>query len=93
MSGRPMDRRGFLESTLATGVAASLGPSLRRFSPTRMAAGFELEEASLADLQAGMKAGKYSARGLAELYLARIEAWDDKTRAVIEINIGSFRLH
>ena len=86
MSGRAMDRRGFLESTLATGVAATLGPSLRRFSPQRRAAGFELEEASLADLQAGMKAGKYSARGLAELYIARIEAWDDKTKAVIELN-------
>jgi amidase len=50
---------------------------------------FELEEATIAELQEGMRTGKYTARGLTEQYLARIEQMDRGERgtyAVIETN-------
>jgi amidase len=50
---------------------------------------FELDEITIADLQAGMKSGKYTARSIAELYLARIDAIDKNgptINSVIETN-------
>ncbi|HYN05946.1 MAG TPA: amidase [Vicinamibacterales bacterium] len=50
---------------------------------------FELEEATIADLQQRIATGRDTARSLAEKYLARIEAVDRRgpaTRSVIEIN-------
>lgn len=50
---------------------------------------FELEEATIADLQAGMSSGRMTARSIAQQYLARIEELDRKgptLRHVIEIN-------
>jgi amidase len=50
---------------------------------------FELDEATLADLQKRMTAGSETARSIAEKYLARIDALDRKgpgLRAVLEIN-------
>jgi len=50
---------------------------------------FELDEATLADLQKRMSSGADSARSLAEKYLARIEALDRRgpeLRAVLESN-------
>ncbi len=50
---------------------------------------FEFDEVSIAELQAGMTAGKYSARSIAEKYLARIDQIDKHGPAinsVIEIN-------
>jgi len=69
---------------LAGGLAAAVAPVMRMESvearerpeslpgvPT-----FEFEEITIAELQEGMKAGKYTARAIAEKYLARIEALD-----------------
>ncbi len=50
---------------------------------------FELEEITLAELREGLESGRYTARSLAEKYLARIEAVDHggpALKAVIEIN-------
>jgi amidase len=50
---------------------------------------FELEEISIQELQEGMKSGKYTARGIAEQFLARIEALDKhgpSVNSVIEVN-------
>ncbi len=50
---------------------------------------FELEEITVVELQQGMETGKYTARSIAEKYLARIEAVDrsgPELRAVIETN-------
>ncbi len=50
---------------------------------------FELEEATLATLRSGIMSGKYTARSLAEQYLARIDAVDKHgpmVNAVIELN-------
>jgi amidase len=53
------------------------------------AAGFSLEEATLADLQAAMTAGRVSARKLVQAYVNRIAALDQHgpvLRQVLEIN-------
>ena len=82
MRDRPMDRRTFLEYATVGGaaVAATPGgptiPALARgvsFAPT-----FELEEATIAELQAGMASGKYTSRSITAAYLQRIEALDKK---------------
>ncbi len=50
---------------------------------------FEFEEATVATLRSGILSGKYTARSLAEQYLARIDAVDKRgpaVNAVIELN-------
>src|SRR5437879_4200211 len=50
---------------------------------------FELEEVSIADLQAGLRSGKYTSRSLVESYLERIDSLDRRgpiMRQVIELN-------
>jgi amidase len=46
----------------------------------------ELVEATVADLQAKMKAGKLTSRRLVEMYLERIKVVDQRTHAVLELN-------
>ncbi len=46
----------------------------------------EVEEATVAELQAGMAAGRFTARQLAEAYLSRIAALDPSLRSVLEVN-------
>jgi amidase len=53
------------------------------------AAPFEFEEATVAELAAGLEAGRFTSRELTEAYLARIEALDaagPELRSVIETN-------
>jgi amidase len=72
-----------LISLLASGAVA---PRAQQAAPARA---FELEEATIAELQDAMASGRYSARRLAELYIARIEAIDSSgpaLRSVIELN-------
>jgi amidase len=45
-----------------------------------------LEEATVAELQAAMQGGEFTARALTEAYLARIAALDPQLRAVLEVN-------
>src|SRR5262249_13231895 len=90
------DRRAFLASGLSAGLfASSLTIGVRaeqEAAPQSSPAGvppFDLDELTIADLQRDVEAGKYSARSLAEKYLARIEAIDKHAptlRAVIEVN-------
>jgi amidase len=50
---------------------------------------FELDEITIADLQDGMKSGKYSARSLVEMYSARIDEIDKhgpSVNSVLELN-------
>ena len=92
-----MTRREFLHSA-AAGAAAAAATSTQRAS---IASGqteshdahgvppFELEDASLAQLRLGMESGRYTARSIAELYLGRIEAVNQRgptLRAVLETN-------
>jgi amidase len=92
-------RRKFLQASviggMAAAVAAPLWPTIseaRENSPAGRPAevpAFEFDEITIADLQDGMKSGKYTARAIAEKYLARIEQIDKHGPAlnsVIEVN-------
>ncbi|HTR19658.1 MAG TPA: amidase [Gemmatimonadales bacterium] len=90
---RTLDRRSFIHSSVLAGLATAIPPTrggLVQAAPVARGpaapAAFELEEITIAQLQAGMTSGQYSARGLVELYRARIEALDERTRSVIELN-------
>jgi amidase len=88
-------RRRFLQASLLGGVAAAAGPVLqpvfgapRGNVPSAEAApvpAFELDEITIGELQDGMQSGKYSARLIAEKYLARIAAIDKSGPAVNSI--------
>jgi amidase len=93
---RRSSRRDFLRSSAIGGALALASPALsiraESSSHSTTASGkeaFELEEITIAELQAGMKAGKWTARSLAEKYLARIEKIDKQgpaVNAIIELN-------
>jgi len=78
-----LSRREFAELASLAAVGAAL-PGM----PSRPQS-FALEETTIAQLQDGMKAGRLSARGVAEAYLGRIAALDRQgpaLRAVLETN-------
>ncbi len=77
----PMKRRAFMRN--AIGAAASMAVVPFQAQP------FELEEMTVADLQRGMMAGRWTSRRITEMYLARIAQLDEEgpaLRAVIETN-------
>ena len=91
-------RRSFLKTSVVGGVSAALLPALggaaEGAAPLPVAS-FELDEVSISELQDGMKSGKYTARSIAEKYLARIEAIDKQGPAinsVIEVNPDALAL-
>jgi len=94
-------RRSFLKTTLIGGAAATLAPLYPALAAAREvapAAGapdathvepFELDEITIADLQGGMRSGKYNARSLVEMYSARIDEIDKhgpSVNSVLELN-------
>jgi len=91
-----LSRRGFVKSGLLGGLAAVALPHLKveekKVTPPALRidrSSFELEETSISELADGMSSGKYTARSIAEKYLARIEAIDRQgptLRSVIELN-------
>jgi amidase len=96
---RGLSRRGFLHVGAAAAVAGAAGfaPGLSA-TPARAesvpavpfrAPPFELEEATVQQLQDWMRAGRYTSRSLAEAYLGRIETIDRNgptLRSIIELN-------
>jgi amidase len=95
---KDLTRRDLMKAGLAGGALAAAGPLLP--TPSAAAASsaepaaasatpFELEEATISGLQAGMRSGRWTARSLVESYLSRIEELNRKgpeLRAVIETN-------
>ncbi len=90
-------RRGFLQNGLAVTAVVALRPALsaaREVSrppefPASNVTSFELEEITIAELQDGMKSGKFTARSLVEKYTGRIEEVDKQgpaVNAIIEMN-------
>jgi amidase len=95
-------RRSFLQTALIGGTAASLSPihpamaaardvseSSDQSAAAHNVKPFELDEVTIAQLQDGMKSGKFTARSLAEKYTARIDEVDKhgpKLNSVIELN-------
>ena len=97
----PARRKLFRTAAIASGLAVAarvtpLQPLLASVRQPSLAShgaadvpSFELDEITIAELQAGMTAGKYNARAIAEKYLARIDQIDKNgpaINAVIEIN-------
>lgn len=86
-----MDRRALFQAGLAV-AGGAIASRVADASVIRVAehhAAFALDEATVADLQAGMQSGMYSARSIAEQYLARIADVDrggPAINSVIELN-------
>lgn len=86
-----MKRRQFIGATVATGLSASIAPGAGTVRAADRAAfdSFELNELTVAALQEGMTAGRWTARRLVELYRGRIDAIDKRgpaINAVVELN-------
>jgi amidase len=91
-------RRLFLKTTVVGSAAAALTPLYPALGAARAVESdaaasdtksFELDEFTIADLQDGMKSGKFTARSLVEKYSARIDEIDKHGPAlnsVIELN-------
>ncbi|HYO92330.1 MAG TPA: amidase [Pyrinomonadaceae bacterium] len=94
-----LNRRRFLKSgalACAAGMSYTLlhGPAQSVLSQSRTRA-FELDEATITDLQAGMQSGRWTARSLAERYLSRIDEIDRRGPAlnsVIETNPEALKI-
>jgi amidase len=87
MSKNDPNRREFLKAGAASLATISLFSDAGAATDISIIQPFpELIEVSIAELQAKLRSGQYSARKLAEMYLARIESLDKMTRSVIEIN-------
>ncbi len=83
------NRRGFLTTGLSAGVIAAATRSVLTAEARANEVPFELQEATISDLQDGMKSGKWTARSLTKEYVAQIEAIDRHgpgLRSVIELN-------
>jgi len=95
-----MDRRDFVRIGAVAGILAVRGKPLgaESWDPGAEASvrrdrfvisPFELEEATIADLQAGMSSGRMTSHSITQLYMARIEELDRKgptLRHVLEVN-------
>ena len=96
-----IDRRRCIGTSIAGGAAAALGTTACAPDAPQGAGGeggasgaagvppFELDEATVADLQAAMESGERTARSITRLYLDRIAALDGQgpeLRSVIETN-------
>jgi len=95
-----MDRRDFVRIGAVAGILAVRGKPLgaESWDPGAEASvrrdrfvisPFELEEATITDLQAGMSSGRMTSHSITQLYMARIEELDRKgptLRHVLEIN-------
>lgn len=90
-----MDRRSFLGTSAAAGVALGAGCTSPQGSDSPSDVGqagvapFELDEVTVAELQSSMERGERSAREITEMYLARIEELDGRgpeLRSIIETN-------
>jgi amidase len=96
-----LSRRAFIEyaglGTLAGVVRPAAGTATipgAAAAPASAPAPFELEEATIAQLQEGLKAGEYTSRRLCQLYAARIDEIDRRgaLRSMIETNPDALAL-
>jgi amidase len=93
---RTVGRRQFLHAGVVGGVAVAAGRGTEGFGPARVSApglvavpAFDLEEATVADLQKKLKSGQETAQSLVVKYQQRIEALDKQGPSlhhVIELN-------
>jgi amidase len=102
-----MERREFLRNTVVAGAAAAAAaawparsegvqiPASPGEAGASRSAAFELEEVTIAELQAGMTSGRWTARSITQAYLERIAQLDrtgPSLHAVIETNPDALRI-
>jgi amidase len=97
-SGPELNRRAFVGHAMVLGLAAGtrldlpgwrLAPGPAGVASPEAMPPFDLEEVTVAELQSGMDAGRYTSRGVTEQYLARIAAMDrsgPSLSSIIETN-------
>lgn len=95
-------RRDFIRTGALAGVVALSQPAIAcaaenpgTVESVPTVKPFELEELTVAELQAGMKSGKWTARSLVEKYLSRIAEIDKRgpaVNSVIELNPDAHRI-
>jgi len=84
-----LGRRSFLQYAAGAAAAALTSPPAPPGGVTPPRQAIDLEEATIASLQDGLRARRYTTRSLCETYLGRIEALDRSgptLRSVLEIN-------
>ncbi|HPW56538.1 MAG: amidase [Thermoanaerobaculaceae bacterium] len=85
-----LSRRELLAAGAATAAAGlaphPAAPASAAPAPAPELPAFELEEMGVAELSAGLGSGRFTAVGLAEAYLGRIEQLDGQLRSLIEVN-------
>jgi amidase len=91
-----VDRRGFLKTGLAGGMAAAVFPAISMKEGSEQLPAnspkvhsFDLDEVTVTELADGMKSGKYTSRSIVEQYLARIDSIDrtgPELHSIIELN-------
>ena len=89
-----LNRRDFLQYGLMVSALTTACPALVRSRERSglertSARSFELEEATVSELQEGMKSGRLTARSIAQMYLKRIEELDKHgpmVNSIIELN-------
>ena len=105
-SSTPLERRDFLRAGALAAIATTLDVSRgeahasvrsgpRVDPPAVQQSAFELDETTISALQEGMRSGRYTARSIAEMYLARMDAIDKAgpaINAVIERNPDALRI-
>jgi amidase len=81
-SSPALTRRNFLRAGAIAAAATAIDGTDEllavptRGTPATSQATFELDEATIASLQEGMRSGRYTSRSITELYLSRIDAVD-----------------
>lgn len=92
MNREKQNRREFLQISAAgiagLGFLKSVEVDTTAFAESHA----DLNEVTIAELQAKMKSGEFSARRLAEMYLERIREIDPKLRSVIETNPDALKI-
>src|SRR5712671_5211292 len=89
VSADSVPRRRFLQSAMLGGVGAAMLPAVPSTPAVPDVVRFELDELTIADLQAAIASGKFTCRSLTEKYRQRIEEIDRRgpaVNSVIELN-------
>lgn len=91
MKSKKQSRREFLQ----TGAAGFAALTLMKNTKGETLADdpfTNLNEITIAELQAKMKSGELTARRIAEMYIERIKAIDPKLRSVVEVNPDALKI-
>ena len=86
----PLNRRDFLH--IGVSGSALLMMKNKTGGGTPAAKSFDIEEKTVAELQAAMGSGEVTSKQLVEIYLKRIKEIDPKIKSVIEVNPDALKI-